>query len=228
MHTFIVPSSSSNNVRVIYSSTTNQCDVDWCPRNRHRNGIIVAFEILYIPLNTFESVLVQGMVNTSASSRSVEINSLEEYVQYNVSVREYTSIGPGPFSSPVTERTLENGRVVFIIYCFVFILISSCFSVPSSSPSNVTIVSVSLTSIGVMWENVQEIDENGVIIAFEILYIPLETFIGLVPKLVNTSASKRTVTLNNLEQHLLYNISVRAVGAGPFSPFITQKNIRRQ
>ncbi len=75
-----------------------------------RNGIIVAFEILYNPLNTFEGVLIQGMVSTSASNRSVEIYSLEEYVQYNVSVRAYTSIGPGPFSSPVTARTLENGN----------------------------------------------------------------------------------------------------------------------
>ncbi len=78
-----------------------------------------------------------------------------------------------------------------------------------------------------MWEDVQEIDKNGVIIAFEILYIPLETFNGrLVPELVNTSASNSTVTLNNLEEYVFYNISVRAftsVGAGPFSPFITQR-----
>ena len=78
-----------------------------------------------------------------------------------------------------------------------------------------------------MWEDVQEIDENGVIIAFEILYIPLETFNGrLVPELVNTSASNSTVTLNNLEEYVFYNISVRAftsVGAGPFSPFITPR-----
>ncbi len=77
-----------------------------------------------------------------------------------------------------------------------------------------------------MWEDVPEIDENGVIIAFEILYIPLETFNGrLVPELVNTSASNQSVTLNNLEEYVLYNISVRAytsVGAGPFSVFITE------
>ncbi len=78
-----------------------------------------------------------------------------------------------------------------------------------------------------MWENVPEIDENGVIIAFELFYISLDTFNGrLVPKLVNTPASNRNVTLNNLEEYVFYNISVRAytsVGAGPFSPFITQR-----
>ena len=105
----VVPSSSPNNVTVSSSATT--ISVMWTNvQEIDRNGIIVAFEILYIPLNTFEGVLVQGMINTSASNRSVEINSLEEYVQYNVSVRAYTSIGPGPFSSPVTARTLENGN----------------------------------------------------------------------------------------------------------------------
>ncbi len=100
-------------------------------------------------------------------------------------------------------------------------------SVPSSSPINVTIISVSLNSIGVMWEDVPEIEENGVIIAFEILYIPLETFNGkLVSELVNTSASNRTITLSNLQEYVFYNISVRAytsVGVGPFSSFITQR-----
>ena len=80
-----------------------------------------------------------------------------------------------------------------------------------------------------MWENVREIDENGVMIAFEILYIPFETFNGiLVPELVNTSASNRTVTFNNLEEYVFYNISVRAytsVGAGPFSAFITKRTL---
>ncbi len=103
------------------------------------------------------------------------------------------------------------------------------FLVPSSSPRNITIISVSSNSIGVMWENVREIDENGVMIAFEILYIPFETFNGiLVPELVNTSASNRTVTFNNLEEYVFYNISVRAytsVGAGPFSAFITKRTL---
>ncbi len=103
------------------------------------------------------------------------------------------------------------------------------FLVPSSSPRNITIISVSSTSIGVMWENVRESDENGVMIAFEVLYIPLETFNGiLVPELVNTSASNRTVTFTNLEEYVFYNISVRAytsVGAGPFSAFITKRTL---
>ena len=36
---------------------------------------------------------------------------LEEFVNYNISVRAYTSVGPGPYSDPVTARTLEDGNV---------------------------------------------------------------------------------------------------------------------
>jgi len=108
---------------------------------------------------------------------------------------------------------------LFTIFFFI--------SVPSGSPNNVTVFSVSSTSIGVMWDDVREIDENGEITAFEIYYVPLETFNGvLAPDMVNTSASNRSVTLYNLEEHVLYNISVRAytsIGPGPFSPFITQR-----
>ncbi len=109
----------------------------------------------------------------------------------------------------------------------LLLIVFISFPAPSSSPINFTVISVSSTSIGVKWEDVREKDENGVIIAFEILYIPLETLNGrLVSELVNTSASNSTVTLNNLEEYVFYNISVRAytsVGAGPFSLFITQR-----
>ncbi len=109
MHS-VVPSSSPNNVTVFSTSSTTFI-VMWADvQEIVRNVTIIAFEILYIPLNTFEGVLVQGMINTSASNRNVEINSLEEYVQYNISVRAYNFIGPGPFSSSVTARTLENGN----------------------------------------------------------------------------------------------------------------------
>ena len=33
------------------------------------------------------------------------LNGLEEYVEYNISMRAYTSAGPGPYSVGVVERT---------------------------------------------------------------------------------------------------------------------------
>ena len=38
------------------------------------------------------------------------LNGLEEYAEYNLSVRAYTSAGPGPYSAGVVERTDTDGE----------------------------------------------------------------------------------------------------------------------
>ncbi len=91
-----------------------------------RNGVIVAYEVLYVPLNQFNGVLVQGVVSVSASNRSTVLRGLEEYVQYNITVRARTSVGPGSYSTPITERTLQDGRVVFVNFFWSLILIFLC------------------------------------------------------------------------------------------------------
>ena len=70
------------------------------------------YEILFIPLETFDGQISADTVNTSDGSvLMMVLAGLEEYVEYNISVRAYTSSGPGPYSDPVTERTLEDGMI---------------------------------------------------------------------------------------------------------------------
>ena len=71
-----------------------------------QNGIITDYEVEFEPLQ-FTDGLMLASVNTT--NLSVNITGLEEYVEYNISVRAYTSVGPGPYSDPVTERTSEDG-----------------------------------------------------------------------------------------------------------------------
>ena len=42
---------------------------------------------------------------------SLTLMSLEEYVIYNISVRAYTSVGPGVYSGGIEERTFEDGEI---------------------------------------------------------------------------------------------------------------------
>ena len=74
----------------------------------NQNGLIVNYEVRYIPLMTFEGQISTATVNTTYLNTI--LTGLQEYVEYNISVRAYTSEGPGPYSDPVTERTLEDGR----------------------------------------------------------------------------------------------------------------------
>ena len=76
-----------------------------------RNGIIINYEVQFEPLQLTET-LTTSSVNTT--DLTVVLSSLQEYVEYDISVRAYTSVGPGPYSDPVTERTLEDRKLVCI------------------------------------------------------------------------------------------------------------------
>ncbi len=76
-----------------------------------QNGIIISYEVKYEPLETFGGLLGTKYVNTTDGAiLETVLDSLQEYVEYNVSVRAYTDVGAGPFSPEVTQSTLENGK----------------------------------------------------------------------------------------------------------------------
>ena len=80
-----------------------------------RNGVIIATEITYIPLEKFTGVIGINSTNVSGSDLSVSLVALQEYVNYSVQVRAYTIEGPGPFSNPVLQLTLEDSKFKTII-----------------------------------------------------------------------------------------------------------------
>ena len=57
---------------------------------------------------TFDGQLMTMTMNTS--NTSIVLGGLQEYVEYNITVRTYTSVGPGPFSPAVNNRTFEDGK----------------------------------------------------------------------------------------------------------------------
>ena len=81
-----------------------------------QNGIIINYEVQFEPLQ-FTAKLTTGTIDTT--DLSVTITGLEEYVDYNISVRAYTSVRPGPYSDPVTERTSEDGTYSSFLYSIV-------------------------------------------------------------------------------------------------------------
>ncbi len=94
---------------------------------------------------------------------------------------------------------------------------------PATPPVNVTATATSPRNISVMWENVLEIDQNGIITMYEVLYQPLETFDGnIMTQTMNVT--ERSADLTDLEEFVDYNISVRAYTserAGPYSEEMT-------
>ena len=78
-----------------------------------------------------------------------------------------------------------------------------------------TATASSSTIIAVMWDEVVPIDQNGVITMYEVMYTPLAEF-GKAG-IMNVTYQYTSVVLTDLEEYVIYNISVRAytqVGLG--------------
>ena len=100
-----------NVMTMIISSTAIEVIWEEVPEINH-NGIIIMYEVQYEPLETFDGQISTDTVNiTNISILSTVLTGLEEFVQYNISVRAYTIIGPGPYSTGVVERTDTDGKL---------------------------------------------------------------------------------------------------------------------
>ena len=101
----------------------------------------------------------------------------------------------------------------------------TCSTAPASPPANVTATTTSATSIMVAWGMVPLMEQNGAIITYEVMKIPLEDFGGTLENDTTiVSGSELSMDLTGLEEYVNYNISVRAytnVGAGPYSVAVT-------
>ena len=73
------------------------------------NGIITQYEVEFNQ-STFNEISTSNLTTTNGLQQMVELEGLEEYVEYSVRVRAYTSVGPGPFSVAVVNRSLEDGE----------------------------------------------------------------------------------------------------------------------
>ena len=75
--------------------------------NISRNGILIAYEVKYTwSLGSGQTGV--SYRNTSGAANHLVLTMLQECVQYSISVRAYTSKGPGPFSEPVVDSSLKS------------------------------------------------------------------------------------------------------------------------
>ena len=73
-----------------------------------QNGVISAYEVSVEPRTTFDGALTQTTFNVT--NMTVLLGGLHPYVNYTISVRAYTSVGPGP-NAAVTEATLQDSKL---------------------------------------------------------------------------------------------------------------------
>ncbi len=78
----------------------------------NRNGEITTYEVRYTPLEDFEGQIQTEFVNVTSPIQNANLISLQAYVNYSVSVRAYTAIGPGPYSTAEIELTRQDGKQI--------------------------------------------------------------------------------------------------------------------
>ena len=189
-----------------------------------QNGVITMYEVLYEPQETFNGSIMSTTTRVDGTAMAVNLTGLEEYVNYTISVRAYTSAGEGPYSNGTIELTNEDGKKLnnYIQQLLAWMMFNS--PVPATPPTNVMAMATSPRSITVMWEEVVPIDQNGVITMYQVLYQPLETFGGAIGPLT-VNVTELTADLTDLEEYVNYTISVRAyssVGEGPYSDVVIE------
>ena len=84
-----------------------------------QNGIITMYEVMYTPLNTFGGQISANTTSVSGSELMVTLSYLQEFVNYNISVRAYTSVGPGRESDTIIELTPQAGNSKANLYCLL-------------------------------------------------------------------------------------------------------------
>ena len=106
-----------------------QVKLEWGPVPAiDRNGIITHYEVLFNQ-TTIDTLSMSG-VNINNSEFSATVHPLQPFIPYNISVRAYTRIGPGPLNpTPVTTMTNPLGkRLKFYLSTVTLEMTSHCFS----------------------------------------------------------------------------------------------------
>lgn len=79
------------------------------------------------------------------------------------------------------------------------------------------------------WKEVPQVDQNGFITAYEVLYEPLDTFNDFLNiSVMNVTAVEFSVVLTNLQEFVTYSIIVRAytsIGPGPYSDAVYEMTL---
>ena len=107
--TVTVPSRAPLITEAMEISST-EVEVTWSEVNPiDRNGIITQYEVDYQPIVPFSNPTDLSRINTTDTT--ITLRNLHESARYNITVRAFTSIGPGPFSNPTLSITHEDGKV---------------------------------------------------------------------------------------------------------------------
>ena len=101
------------------AKTSTSIEASWqLPPEDSRNGIITGFK-LFSKIKASSGPSSQITVNSGSTLTKV-VTGLHKYTEYEFEVLAFTSVGDGPKSFVMSERTNEDGKKIYTAY-FVFL-----------------------------------------------------------------------------------------------------------
>ena len=142
----------------------------------------------------------------SSTGNSITVGQLSPYTSYLCSVAAQTVVGQGPYTSPITVTTDEDGKnkpvVLNSIQCY-----QSCSNfiptAPVGSPVSLAVISMLSTSITLSWSPPPEGQLNGVLRHYVLSVQELDS-----GRNVTLTSISSMIVLNDLHPFYTYAIAV--------------------
>ena len=185
----------------------------------NQNGIITLYTLTYQGIERDTQLRTVTLPQTNQSLTCHNLDSLDEYTTYNITLSASTSVGAGTVTN-VLVTTDEHSK--FLISCFTLSSYPYCFPliVPSSAPNNLTTSSINSTSILVSWDAPNMTHWNGILLSYTLYYYgqELDTSLRTVNiQIQGSNHSNQEYTIGELQEYTHYRVvvnSVTSIGSG--------------
>lgn len=212
MHVHTAPALAPIGLRVI-SQTSSSLTLAWmAPPLERQNGLITGYSVNVTNTDTGVSMLL----SSTGNSNSITVTQLSPYTSYLCSVAAQTIVGQGPYTSPITVTTGEDGKNK-LASSSIINHISTLFLIALiGSPVSLEVVSSSSTSVTLSWSPPPEVQLNGVLRHYVLFVQELES--GRNVTLMSTDS---LIILSDLHPFYSYAIAVCpvTVDTGPCANF---------
>nr|XP_058953353.1 uncharacterized protein LOC131780773 [Pocillopora verrucosa] len=190
-----VPSKPPSGFNLTASSSTSITASWQLPLENSRNGIIKGFKLFYQKKGSAGSELMRHI--TDQAKRLEEVSSLDKFTEYEFEILAFTSVGDGPKSSILTERTKEDA--------------------PSQPPSQFSVFVNSSTSITASWQLPPVGSRHGIVKGYKIFYKKKGSGFATTLTLDNGNTSRRFTKLDEYTEYEFQVLAFTSAGDGPNS-----------
>ncbi|CAB4064373.1 DSCAM [Lepeophtheirus salmonis] len=158
------PGSPPRNVEVLSKSSTELRVLWTSPPISNWNSELLSYKIGYKEVGSNSGLQYMYQTSSSHLSESVLLTSLRKFTSYQIIIWPYNKEGIGPSSSTIVATTLED--------------------VPNGPPTEGRCMSLSPSSLEVLWSKPEPEKRNGIIRGYIVKYYPMEKYYGLFRSLL--------------------------------------------